>query len=448
MYHRIKMNQEFDERSLSAMTVPQLRSVAKSYGIRGIWGMIKQTLIDAIMYYDTGNEPVNVSPDVKIHSKQELIMAQPTVWRTAVYDALKQGKITFKSCDINSIFSSIKHISAGEDKDSASETIVIIGNMRIPKMDANDDIVMKISFPSFTGDNSAVVEHLIYRDVVAPLVTKRYTPHLMMYIGFFKCDDFDRVVASEKIQRYMRRSLLKMAENDLRETGDIAYDYTKLNMLVIEQGRGMPLNKWMQKSRSWQEWQCVLFQILWTLTCFWQVGLQHNDLHSGNIWIDPVTSTFMYYSTNKKTAYKIPTSWFVKIYDFDLSTKHATKYNYISLKNTRLDSFCAMYGVCNRPNQKYDLFKVLSTIYASIKTNVSTQPVQVIRFIEEFVSRALLNEQMAFTGSLCRLTKTPYCKAIYPTKDEMSSPRYIMRHAFADKRVPYPKDTIVYTLPA
>ena len=118
----------------------------------------------------------------------------------------------------------------------------------------------------------------------------------------------------------------------------------------------------------------ILFQIMYTLKCFQQIGLKHNDLHFGNIIIeqrknpiviDKDNNTINKYIIGDK-EYNIPNvNYTVKIFDFDLSEK----FNRDNLKNEYQDitefksidyskSYSNTY-LNNEDNIMFDLLKVI-----------------------------------------------------------------------------------------
>lgn len=66
----------------------------------------------------------------------------------------------------------------------------------------------------------------------------------------------------------------------------------------------------------------ILFQIVYTLLCFQQMGIRHNDLHVENIFIDTDIKGILKYYINDKVSYTVPITnvGLVKIFDMDFAS--------------------------------------------------------------------------------------------------------------------------------
>ena len=71
----------------------------------------------------------------------------------------------------------------------------------------------------------------------------------------------------------------------------------------------------------------VLLQCMYALTYFEEIGLQHNDLHLDNIFVENNPSN-MSLSFSDKLTFNFSCNYVVKIYDFDFSSIVPTKYNF------------------------------------------------------------------------------------------------------------------------
>ena len=79
-------------------------------------------------------------------------------------------------------------ILSSKEKDSASNSIILFGRIRTGKMDVNNEVVGKVYFTSNNPkvDNSLMVETKVYQDVVRHFLRLHVTPHLMLYVGYFR----------------------------------------------------------------------------------------------------------------------------------------------------------------------------------------------------------------------------------------------------------------------
>ena len=67
-----------------------------------------------------------------------------------------------------------------------------------------------------------------------------------------------------------------------------------------------------------QDFKDILFQVLWSLGVFKELGLEHHDLHTGNILItDLQEEKLTEYQLNKSTIFRLDTRWWVRVFDFD-----------------------------------------------------------------------------------------------------------------------------------
>lgn len=66
----------------------------------------------------------------------------------------------------------------------------------------------------------------------------------------------------------------------------------------------------------------ILFQIVYTLLCFQQMGIRHNDLHTSNIFIDTDIKGVIKYYINDNVSYTVPITnvGLVKIFDMDFAS--------------------------------------------------------------------------------------------------------------------------------
>jgi hypothetical protein len=106
----------------------------------------------------------------------------------------------------------------------------------------------------------------------------------------------------------------------------------------------------------------LLFQVAYTLMCFKDVGLMHNDLHSGNVFVTLLPrSVERTYMISKRRSVTVRSRVFVQIFDFDFASKHATRYDSCAFRNTTLDTFFC-HGkrpICNKYTESYDILRFL-----------------------------------------------------------------------------------------
>lgn len=207
---------------------------------------------------------------------------------------------------------------------SVSQSIVVMGKtLRI----SAQEVVIKLAFRTKSAKkrltDALAVEEQIYRRV------KMGIPFVMRYVATIQCPDFD--VRSQPAEVQRQYAALKKASS--------SYDYKNGRMLVIERGRGASLDKIAPKLTA-HDWKCIVLQVIFALAYFETIGLMHNDLHFGNIWIEPHVETYALGDIVINTRYQ------VKIYDFDRSFKGATKRSPLTIRNTSIN--CARNYECSK----------------------------------------------------------------------------------------------------
>jgi hypothetical protein len=168
-------------------------------------------------------------------------------------------------------------------------------------------------------------EALIYGQVCNRCISENITPHVIAGIGQIYCpSNAWEALGPHLADLYDRIPLVQKPE----------YDIDTLHILVLEKGNGKALLHYFKTYvMEWDFfWKPVLFQIMYTLACFWKVGLQHNDLHFGNIMIEEGDYTLSY-EVNTQTYFTFRTKFMVKIFDFDLATKFPTLYDDTFIRN-------------------------------------------------------------------------------------------------------------------
>ena len=341
--------------------------------------------------------------------------------RLALADALAAGTARIPDqCDVSSLMvPSTAQVLAPSRQRSASETVFLLGKLAYePRIaDAKDDVVCKISFEPLpdrrTGDNSLLVEIDVYRTVVNDILRRRLSPHVVVYYGSWECRQFARRL--EEQLAYYRYGVANSTASRLlaatRAVANVEYDVQRAHVLLLERGIGVPLVEWATTARTADDWRAMLWQVLYTVEVFNRIGLRHNDLHLGNVWMqqtgsgDPPMTAYVL-GVNASTArdlYAVPrASHSALIYDFDfayLSSRPGVA------RNNRIDQdTCRRVGVCNRDNAKFDAIVFLTLVYRHPST-----PRDVRRTILSWIDESYLIRRWAFVGRPCRLTYTGDC---------------------------------------
>jgi hypothetical protein len=299
----------------------------------------------------------------------------------------------------------ITKVLSSREKDSSSTSIVCEGTA------FGEEVMVKVSFEAYhpEEDNSLQIESEVYEKVI-PLLSI-HTPNLMPFLAKGECGNF--VKSFVGLQGIMDKRVLKVfREEMLMESVTDSYNLNKLQLVVTQKAKGMKLSDWLtnkeftsHKINLLHFIKDVLLQIAYTLVIFEDFGLMHHDLHSGNVFVEqlPIPLHFSVNVSGKVIVRNI--KYFVRIYDFDHSTKVRTQYNDIILNNNLLDSeFCDRLGECNKFYKKKDWFTILQSMYMVYPF---------LPLISRLVDRGLLNGvykslSLVFAGRPCTCRKWVY----------------------------------------
>lgn len=287
------------------------------------------------------------------------------------------------------------------EKESASDTIQVLAKMN-KEINGVQGIFFKIYFArdKSTGDrdDSLEVENRLYKDVTNKLLFNEMTPHLIAFYGTVKVATVGEVekhlLEDCAMNNYASKDEELTYENQTRrryKQGECAnailfrryiedfmtdhalkgrFNLHQMNMMCLERSRGKPLSKYKRDNVLVDEqvWVHILFQVVWTLLCFGQAGLIHNDLHDGNIFLTILNSKQRYrdvlYFISRNEIYNLRDSpVFVQIYDFDRGAKvpiPGSTWFADPIYNGRLSAYdCKPFNNCNRYDSKIDITRLL-----------------------------------------------------------------------------------------
>ena len=397
---------------------------------------------------------------------------------------------------------------------TASSSAIATAMLRESQM----PVVLKASLRDSTRvgthlDNALFVEAGIYSLTMARLFDRMATPHIVLALSVFilsGCEegklfsDPDIELRSNVAERFasnmstnivllndpeMTRSLIenkKIVEFLARQP---------LRLVALERSTGHELHYWLRVQSVFNEtdegvldeWRTVLFQLIYTLACFIEIGLSHNDMHMGNVWLERVeTRQVARYAVSQDLAYVTKSPLSVRIYDFDRATKVPTRYDATLLENYTLDAYNACHdaGECHRTadaagdsvistvwkddneqgrkdarlNTYHDLYTVLSNVYKAAERAPTVRS-----FVERAVAPSWLSEtfqqQLRHPGHLCfderdyaenqRPCRAPLPWALNdvdPSRPNMRTPHYLLASDpfFAPLTEPPNIDRMVY----
>lgn len=141
-------------------------------------------------------------------------------------------------------------------------------------------------------DEAVLYEIAVYKHFFQYMLDHNITPNIPFYYAGNVCKSW---FSNNTVQLYSE----KMAGKTLHE------------LIVASQFTNAPYF-----------WRTIFFQIIYTLLCFQQLGIRHNDLHIGNIFVDPQITGVLRYYTAKDKFYTVVLSGIglVKIFDMDLAS--------------------------------------------------------------------------------------------------------------------------------
>jgi hypothetical protein len=374
-------------------------------------------------------------------------------WRYRLAEYIKAGKFKLNICEIESMFlAETAKVLSPEEKGSASNSIILFGALKVPLTAANTEVVAKIYFTSKdpAADNSLQVEQHVYKEIVWNLLKMHVTPNLMLYIGYAECD----------LTHCSHRSALLREITDERDRSiknrpgfQNRYDYDHLHILLTERSNGKKLKDYILnqgqgqgkiKSLPWEDWYVILFQLIYTIQCFVEIGFMHNDLHAGNVFVTEIPETTFVYVVRFETEtkmFKIRTKYMLRIYDFDFSTFRSSPFldKTLSIKqNTKVrphSRMCQEKGVCQDVNWYTDLFRVFAGI------SKAERPRELRTWLGRYANMDLLRGDTAATltkkGILCKSPastgNTPQhapCVKLVPSSNDLKPPLFILEHGF------------------
>lgn len=206
-------------------------------------------------------------------------------------------------------------------------------------LDQDSKVVFKVYYPRGVNSAHLSTEVEVYDRVINDLLDNHCTPHIFVPILYYRCQNFSPPNAPEYAE--LKKALEGIAVASSSGTNDnTSTTLRHLDVLVLERGADTS-GGWMNSELAnfctallekapAEEVKTIMtnimFQIVWTLECFRQYGLMHNDLHHRNVQIitleSPIDLVYkMYDNVSKKhKVFRMKTRYIAKIFDFDRST--------------------------------------------------------------------------------------------------------------------------------
>jgi hypothetical protein len=259
------------------------------------------------------------------------------------------------------IYPSIKLISNPQDSASGSAVYLLYNRKR-------EGSILKLNFIFNKKDfndlgSFPATEDKIYK-MMNTLVKKRITPHVIMRMDSLRVrteDLVDKTIIPFMQPVYGIYAMLNetsSANVKITTLGDFVLKLLNVNSLTKNEKKEVLLN--------------ILFQILYTLEAFNNIGLKHNDLHINNILIfeEPRSSKYIQYILSDGRKVNLAHIGFTaRIFDFDRSCKQklagSRDFDYAIVPSDK--QYYAKIGQSCVANAKFDTYKLLYGLDSLVK---------------------------------------------------------------------------------
>src|SRR5208337_5110044 len=244
---------------------------------------------------------------------------------------LAAGTLELNYCDLVELLQSPELLSK---QFSASYSILLKGVLRyravsdkiiplIPQASSGvytgPEVVVKISFEADPKqDNSLELEAKIYSGVINDILLHHFSPNFPVCISTYFCDGFRQNIAEGMASTNMiQQELYEQIGDDLieiEERNGEFYDLDSARFLVLEKVNGINLDTYLElpleqdedegeegNTRTYDDTLAVIFQLLYSIRVMTVMGIRHNDLHMGNVFVvEKITPTpYLFFITKE-----------------------------------------------------------------------------------------------------------------------------------------------------
>lgn len=219
-------------------------------------------------------------------------------------------------------------------KKSASETVIIKLTT-----DKGVELLAKIGYQM----RNVKLDELFAENFIYKFLNKFNLPFIVEYVKQFTCPNINAFLS--QFPRDISNQLDDMYIGPETQRG--------FNILLTKMcsDKCKTLHDLLQTRPDPKDANAILLQCMYTLTYFEEIGLQHNDLHLGNIFVEENPSNISL-KFNDKITFNFSSKYLVKIYDFDFSSIVPTKFNYNTYyPNGRNNEYVeTQYCISNKSN--------------------------------------------------------------------------------------------------
>lgn len=238
-------------------------------------------------------------------------------------------------------------------------------------MDNDKNYYIKM-FEMSLFQKSYEIESAIYTSVTNALIDNLNTLFLVKNIGYIKCDGLlDRLKLYKQILEREGNDLaitLNNVVNKFNSTAD------KIG-IIINESYDITLDKYLGTNYLLpMDYADIIFQVVWTLACFSEILLRHNDLDPKHIFIVPVENVSLdndVESERPTYVYELPYKngnlYFVQRPRYEIKIFHYEKSNIMNyLPNPNLNENCSIGEGCNVHNNGFDLYTFICKLRSKI----------------------------------------------------------------------------------
>lgn len=382
---------------------------------------------------------------------------------------MQSGELKEEYCDLGRVFDDIEVLRS----DSASPTLQafvkvkpgkatpeILAYLNKRRSQQKDTRIFVKLWPRETGSrgdsNRWYIEPIVYRYLKEKLIDTGITPNIMEYVSTGYCSDLfsdasnwlDETNLMDWKRRYMglenvTKQVVDAKWGKLEEKNSGPLDG---KVILIEKGEGSSLEDLIKSSflnivqngtplLRLKDFKCILFQVGYTLDQMHRIGVKHNDLHAGNVWINKRSEVTMEYdfedNSGTSRSMRMRTKYVAKLYDFDLSafTDSSIINSYLGVEGS--GDLCDLFSICHNPDPLFDwltltviarskiidiIEKIAGNFTMSAKTRkiINKELKELVEFLDDIIIEEKLRDPHGdyyrFPGRYCAVPGADGCE--------------------------------------
>lgn len=265
--------------------------------------------------------------------------------------------------------------------------------------------------------NGLLVEAAIYFCAIAKLIP-RSCPFFIQPLAYQECDGFLNRLAKKsgdpydisdrkEIEQILSRfddGPMRIPKQDVPKYRQNLHPLTERSYIIINEQLNfnsailpydMTMHQWFQTAHSLESYKAIFFQVFWTLLCMEKIGLRHNDLHTGNIFVrkfpQKMKYSFVFYYSGNFKIINLESEYMILVFDFDRGTLVGIT------DNSSLDTLCKWGYGCQNDNYGYDVTRMVCyleitlrylnnqpNLYPNVAPN-DTPVAKTLNFLKQFV---------------------------------------------------------------